>query len=221
MTKDFDFEKIVSNPAICEVTRLVETFNIDYHRAPKDMVIKIIQVANNCYYGDCNYGIWGPEQVDSYKSGHPKYTVVDALNDVLNEILAFDNVAIPNELLFWVGDNEKVTDGNGEEITRDEAIKRREANREHLTHTPWTQTLINGGPWWLISKNFDKREFSIIGPIEDDTEYIKKVVSIQKSGIDFSCETVPINKQNKEELIKYCEDVFRMKLVENDILYNI
>jgi hypothetical protein len=216
----FDFDKIVDLPEIKEINRVVSVFHVYYHRAPDDMVIEVIEYAKNCFMGVCNYGIWGPEQADAYKSIHSKNSVEEALNDALKGIRAFDSATIPNDLLFWVSDS-AIYDGDGEKITRQEAEDRRCKNSNKFIHQPWTQTLINGGPWWLISKNFDTKQFSVIGPIDDDSEYINKASNIQKRGIDFRTETVPASKQSKEELIQYFKDTFGMKFVSNDELYTV
>jgi hypothetical protein len=219
MLENFDFNKIINSPEIIEVNRLVETFHIVYHRAPNDIKIDIFEHNNNCFSGICNYGIWGPDQADAYKSIHLKHSVVEALNNALEGIQAFDSAVIPNELLFWVADDDTIFDGNGEKITLEEAQRRRANNKESFNKVPWTQTLMNGGPWWLISKNFDSKEFSIIGPIDDDTEYVYKVKEIRDKGIDFRMETVPINKQTKDELIIYFEKELKLRLVSHEEIY--
>lgn len=72
MENRFDFGKIKQSPEIVEVNRLAETFYVSYHRAPKDMKVDIIEYDNNCFYGKCNYKIWGPDQGSPYNSSHPK-----------------------------------------------------------------------------------------------------------------------------------------------------
>jgi len=219
MSENFDFNKIIKLPAINEVNRLVETIYISYYRAPKDMKIDIIEFDNNCFFGVCNYGIWGPDQGDSYKSIHPKHSVIDALNDALYGIEDFDSALIPNELLFWVSDDDIIFDGNGEKISMEEAKRRRAENKETFKKLPWTRTLINGGPWWLISKNFDTKKFSITGPIDDDSEYIKKTNEIQNRGIDFRIETVSIKKQTKDELIDYFKNKIQLQYISDEEIY--
>lgn len=221
MPKPFDFSKTISLPEIVEVNRLVETFSINYHRAPRDMRVNIVEYDNNWFFGFCNYGIWGPDQADPYKSSNPKKTVIDALNDALDGIRTFDSATIPNRLIFWVSDDDIIYDGNREKITRMEAEHRRSNNKEKFKRMEWTQLLINGGPWWLISKNLTAKQFSVIGPIDNDTEYVYKTSEIQKKGIDFHVETVPINEQSKEEIIDYFKHKFQLEQIENDKLYDL
>lgn len=215
----FDFDKIIQLPALQEVSRLKETFHISYHRAPKDILVEIIQLNEKYYYGVCNYGFWGPEQATPYKSMHPQSTISDALNDAIEGIDAFDSAEYPNELVFWVSDDDIIYDGNGLKISKDEAYKRRAQITEPFRKVSWTNTTMNGGPWWLVSKNFTNKEFSVIGPIDDDSEYIEKCMEIQSRGIDFRLETVPVNKQSKAALEQYFIKEYSFRLINNDDLY--
>ncbi|MBI5249094.1 MAG: toll/interleukin-1 receptor domain-containing protein [Desulfomonile tiedjei] len=216
----FSFEYVVSLPEIREVTRLVESLFVSYHRAPNDLKIDVIEFAEGSYYGLCNYGFWGPEQATPYKSLHPQTSVNDALNDALRGIHAFDSADYPNDLVFWVEDDDRIIDGNGQEITFHEAHNRRSSNIKAFRKTNWTNTTMNGGPWWLISKNFTTKEFAVIGPIDDDGPYIEMCLKFQEDGIDFRLETVPTTKETKESLETYFQNQYKMKLVEHEQLYN-
>lgn len=215
----FSFDGIVDFPEIREVSRLVESIFVFYHRAPNDLKVDVIEFAPGDYYGLCNYGFWGPEQATPYKSMHPQTTVNNALNDALRGIHAFDSADYPNELVFWVGDDNRILDGNGQETKLDEAHNRRNSNIKSFRKTKWTNTTMHGGPWWLISKNFSTKEFAVIGPIDDDRPYIAQCMEFQENGIDFRLETVPTNKETKEGLEKYFQTEYKMKLVEHEKLY--
>ncbi len=218
---DFKFDKIIKSPAIQEVNLIKERFNVYYFRAPQDLIIEIYQHNEKNYYGYSNYAFWGPDQATPYRSMHPQSTVQEALNDALLGLEAFDSSEYPDELVFFVTDNDIIYDGTGALITMEEAINRRSKNNKKFKHKKWTYTTMNGGPWWLISKNFDTKEFSIIGPIEDDTEYCNRCYNIQQRNIDFRIETVPIKHDSKENLIKYFEKELCLKLVDNNKLYSI
>ena len=217
----FNFEKVINAPEIIKVKRLVETFFVTYHRAPKDMKIDIVQYSDTCFYGICNYGIWGPDQMTAYKSIHQKSSVVDALNDALRGIQTFDSASIPNELIFWVADDNAIYDGNGDALSIKEAHKRRAKNKAKFSKVEWTQALINRGPWWLVSKNFSTKKFSITGPVNDDAEFVHKAVEIKEQGVDFRVETIPITRQTKDEIIDYLVDKFQLQLVSEDEMYKM
>jgi len=217
--EDFNFEKVIYAPEVIKVKRLVETFFVNYHRAPKDMKIDILQYGDTSFFGVCNYGIWGPNQVEAFKNTRQNSSVIDALNDALRGIQTCDSASIPNELIFWVADDNTIYDGNGEKISIKEAHKRRSKNKEKFSKVEWTQALINRGPWWLVSKNFNTRKFSITGPVSDDTEFAQKAAEIREQGCDFRIETIPITRQTKDEIIDYCVDKFQLQLVSDNELY--
>ena len=81
------------------------------------------------------------------------------------------------------------------------------------------QTLKNGGPWWLISKDLTAKKFAITGPIDDDTEFNYKAIGMQKRGIEFYIETTPISKQSKADLISYFTNEQKLQLVSDDEIY--
>ena len=217
--ENFDFDKITKSPEIIEVNRIVETFNIIYHRAPKDMKIDIVQNINNYYMGICNYRIWGPNQALPYKSVHLKKTINEALNDALCGIQQYDSAAIPDNYLFWVSDDDIIVNGVGEIVTQKEADKlRKTVINQKYEKKSWTQALVNGGPWWLITKNFNTKQFSIAGPFDDDKVYIEKVSKAQQKEIDFFIETVPIERTSKEELIDYYKNQMNLEMVDHDYI---
>ncbi|MCQ2240243.1 toll/interleukin-1 receptor domain-containing protein [Treponema sp.] len=217
----FDFTKIIATPAIQEVTKICERFKVYYFRAPKDLIIEINQYNENSYYGFSNYAFWGPDQATPYRSMHTQSSVQDALNDALKGLESFDSADYPDELVFFVSDNDVIFDGTGTQITMQEAMKRRSENHKKYEHKAWSYTTMNGGPWWLISKNFTTKQFSIIGPIDDDTEYCRKCSKIQQMNIDFRIETVPIHNDSKENLQKYFETEYGLTLIDNDFLYSV
>ena len=217
----FSFEKIINRPVIQEVIRIKERFHVYYFRAPDDLYIEIHQNNDYSYYGFSNYSFWGPDQAIPYRSMHQKATVQEALNDALEGLEAFDSSDYPSELVFFVSDNDVIYDGTGELITMKEAQRRRSENKRQYKYKPWTYTTINGGPWWLISKNFDNKEFSVIGPIDDDSDYDKRCSNIRQKNIDFRIETVPVSKMSKEQLIEFFQNNYGLKLVDNDLLYSI
>lgn len=219
-TEDFDFSKIRKYPAIQEVSLISKTFKIYYYRAPQDFQIQIIQMDSNFYYGLSNYSFWGPDQASPYQSMHPQSNELEALNDALDGIKAFDSSEYPDELVFWVSENNEIYDGCGNKVTLEEAYRRRDENHQKFQRIPWTQTTMNGGPWWFISKNFSNKKFSIIGPIDDDTEYVHRIYSIQKKGIDFRGETVPIRVKTKDELIHFFEENYGLEFIDNELLYS-
>jgi len=219
MLDDFHFDLIINAPEVIKVKRFVETFFINYHRAPKDSKIEIIQYNEKFFLGACNYGIWGPDQITEYKCSRSSSSVIEALNDTLRGIQTLDSASIPNDLLFWVADDDTVYDGNGEKITIKEARKRRTNNKRKFPKAEWTQALIDHGPWWLISKNIDAKKFSITGPVNDDTEFARKAEKIRERGIDFRTEMVPLTRQTKDELIDYLVDGFQLQLVSEEDIY--
>lgn len=184
-----------------------------------DLKIDVLQYDKDFYMGFCNYGIWGPDQASPYKSIRPSKTVEEAYNDALQGIIAFDSAKIPDELMLWVGDDDKIFDGTGMEISQAEAYERRSKNAKKFEKQEWTITTINGGPWWLISKDFTEKKFSVTGPIDDDTAYVERCVNIQDKGIDFRIETVEVSKSTKEELIDYFKTQYDLDFVEEKELY--
>ncbi|BDC92244.1 toll/interleukin-1 receptor domain-containing protein [Treponema bryantii] len=216
-----EFSTFLKTPAVQEVSRLAETFFVSYHRAPFDLKIDVLQYDKEFYMGICNYGIWGPDQATPYKSIRPCETIEDAYNDALQGIIAFDSAKIPDELMLWVGDDDKIFDGTGMEISQAEAYDRRSKNAKKFEKQEWTITTINGGPWWLISKDFTEKKFSITGPIDDDSSYVERCIKIQDKGIDFRIETVETSKSTKEELIDYFKTQFSLTYVAERELYSL
>jgi hypothetical protein len=215
----FDFEKIDVFAGLSEVNRIRETFSVSYHRAPSDLQVKIVEYAPGSYYGFCNYGFWGPSQATPYRSMHPQTSVEGALNDAVQGIRAFDSSEFPNELVFWVSEKDEIVDGNGRLISMEEAHARREKNTQEFKRVPWTQTTISGGPWWLVSKNFTEKRFSIDGPIEDDTDYIRRCNEIQKTGVDFRIETIEVSRMSEQKILDYFRTEYEMQLVTSESLY--
>jgi hypothetical protein len=74
--------------------------------------------------------------------------------------------------------------------------------------------------WWLIEQDADKKTFTIIGPISDDTKFIEKVCFLVKQGRNVSISTVDAEKNSKVELIKEFRQILRYEYVEYDILEN-
>jgi hypothetical protein len=70
--------------------------------------------------------------------------------------------------------------------------------------------------WWLIEKDADKKIFTVIGPISDDTKFIEKTCSLRKQGRNILIETVDIEKNSKSEVIEYFRKWY--EYVEYDIL---
>jgi hypothetical protein len=221
MSDDFHFELIINAPEVIKVKRLVETFFINYHRAPRDLKIDIVQYNDKFFIGVCNYGIWGPHQAEPYKNSRPSSSVIEALNDTLRGIQTLDSASIPNELIFWVSCNETVYDGNGELITLKEARKRRSNNKKKFSKVEWTQAIIDHGPWWLVIKNIDSKKFSVTGPVSDDTEYAQKAEAIKEKGIDFRAEMIPVTRQTKDEIIDYLVDGFHLQLVSEEDIFTV
>lgn len=219
--KETEFSTFLKTPAVQEVSRLAETFFVSYHRAPLDLKIDVLQYDKDFYMGICNYGIWGPDQATPYKSIRPCETIEAAYNDALQGIIAFDSAKIPDELMLWVGDDDKIFDGTGMEISQVEAYERRSKNAKKFEKQEWTITTINGGPWWLISKDFTEKKFSITGPIDDDSSYVERCIKIQDKGIDFRIETVETSKSTKEELIDYFKTQFSLTYVAERELYSL
>lgn len=215
----FDFD-IINIPALFECTRLRETFRVTYHRAPGDMQVEIVEYSPGSYYGICNYGFWGPEQATPYRSMHIEPSIVEALNDAIEGIHAFDSSEYPNELVFWISEQDVIFDGNGARVDKEEAHARRSRKAKNYKKIDWTHVTLNGGPWWLISKNFTAKKFSVHGPIENDNEYIKKCTQFQDKGIDFRIETVPVNRKSKERIEKYFQEMYSMKIVAHADLYD-
>lgn len=211
---------IIKNAALGVISRLIEKVFIEYHRAPNDLCIDVIEYSNGYCIGVCNYAFWGPDQATPYKSLHPKETIVSSINDAISGIISFDSAEYPNELVFWVSDEDIIYDGNGLKIELAEAYKRRENSTRKYRKVDWTEVSLAGGPWWLVSKNFTTKEFSVIGPIENDSDYVQRCLDIQKNGIDFRLETIPVNAMNKDEIINYFCKEYNLKEVGNDYLYN-
>ena len=211
----FDFDDIIDIPALSECIRLRETFRVTYHRAPSDIQVEIVEFSPGSYYGICNYGFWGPEQATPYKSMHVKPSIVEALNDAIEGIHAFDSSEYP----IWVSEQDVIFDGNGAQIDKEEAHARRSRDTKTYRRIAWTHVTLNGGPWWLISKNFTAKKFSVHGPIEDDEEYGKQCMQFQDKGIDFRIETVPVSRESKEKIEEYFQETYSMKLVEHAELY--
>lgn len=134
--------------------------------------------------------IWEPDQVTQYKSIRPCETIEDAYNDTLQGVIAFDSAKIPDELILWVGDDDKIFDSTEVEVSLAEAYERRSKNAKKFEKQEWTITIINGGPCWLISKDFTEKKFSVTGPMDDDTTYVERCENIQDKGIDFRIKTI-------------------------------
>ena len=109
---------------------LVGEFKIDGYRGLNSISIKIWENPNlsKPYTGECEFSFWGPKQANSYCSMHPQNTIEEAFNDALFGLTSFDSKEYPNEIVFF----EKHTtngsiyyDGNGEEVSLNEMIKRR------------------------------------------------------------------------------------------------
>ncbi len=109
---------------------LVGEFNIDSYRGLNSISIRIWEDLNlsSHYVGECEYAFWGPNQVGSYSSMHPQNTIEEAFNDALSGLTSFDSNDFPNEVVFFekhMQNGNIYYDGNGNEVSLDEIIKRR------------------------------------------------------------------------------------------------
>jgi hypothetical protein len=75
--------------------------------------------------------------------------------------------------------------------------------------------------WWLIEKYCDKKVFTIIGPIFDDTIYNEKTCLLREQGRDILIEAVDSHKISKSQLREDFIKTLKYEYVEYDILENI
>ena len=74
--------------------------------------------------------------------------------------------------------------------------------------------------WWLIEIDGDRKIFTVIGPIYDDTKYNEKSCLAQRQGKNITISTVDSEKNTKTELIDEFRQMLKYKYVEYDILEN-
>jgi hypothetical protein len=74
--------------------------------------------------------------------------------------------------------------------------------------------------WWLIEKDSDRKIFTVIGPIFDDTKYIEKSCLVQRQGKNITISTVDSKKNTKPKLIDEFRQMLKYEYVEYDILEN-
>jgi hypothetical protein len=67
--------------------------------------------------------------------------------------------------------------------------------------------------WWLIEKDADRKIFTIIGPISDDTKFIEKTNFLKEKGRNVTICTADIEKSNKNDLIKEFKQMLKYKYV--------
>ncbi len=63
----------------------------------------------------------------------------------------------------------------------------------------------NGGPWWGVPKDLDNKKFSVLGPLENDTQMGNKVIKKQDEGKNFICETIETSAMTRKQVIEYWE----------------
>lgn len=110
---------------------LIGEFKIDSYRGLNSISIKIWEDPNlsRHYVGECEYAFWGPKQTGAYSSMHPQNTIEEAFNDALLGLTSFDSKDFPNEVVFFekhTANGKIYYDGNGEEVSFDEIMKRRD-----------------------------------------------------------------------------------------------
>ena len=71
--------------------------------------------------------------------------------------------------------------------------------------------------WWLIEKDDDKKIFTVIGPISDDTKYVEKTCLLAKQGRNVSISTADTEKSSKVELINEFKKMSKYEYVEYDV----
>lgn len=54
--------------------------------------------------------------------------------------------------------------------------------------------------FYVILKDFDRKIFSICGPVSDDTPYNFRTVEIQNSGRNVNCEACEVGETNKASI---------------------
>lgn len=64
----------------------------------------------------------------------------------------------------------------------------------------------NGGPWWGVPKDLENKKFAVLGPLFDDRLMEDNVITKQKEGKYFNCETVEISKWSKKQVIDYWQN---------------
>jgi hypothetical protein len=115
---------------IISVSKVVALFYIDYRRAPNNLAVEVIENDDGSFIGEANYSIWGPNQGSPYKSIRIKDSIHDALQDVLEGIIEFDDNSFPDDVLFWEAEDETLYDGTGEKVSLEEAERRRAEYRK-------------------------------------------------------------------------------------------
>ncbi len=198
------WQDFVDISGVIEISKLVAKFNICYKRAPEDFEISVYEHPEGTFSAVPNYSYWGPGLFQAHKSVKYSEQVDDALKSVLEDIVFYDSADYPNDLVFWIK-KEKVLDGNRNKISLDELNERRkklDPNTLNYEYITWDKAYNKIESWWLIIKNNDERKFCVIGPVEDDREYIKKALEYHKQGKPVSLETIPISDYSKEKVIE-------------------
>ena len=75
--------------------------------------------------------------------------------------------------------------------------------------------------WWLIEKDSDRKIFTVIGPIFDDTKYNEIVCLLQNKGKNITVATADSEKNTKAKLIDEFKNMLKYEYVEFDILENL
>jgi len=130
MNFNFRFNHLETKNNIISISKVVALFYIDYKRAPNNLTVEIIENEDGSFIGEANYSIWGPNQGSPYKSIRIKDSIYDALQDVLEGIIEFDDNSFPDDVLFWEAEDETLYDGTGKKVSLEEAERRRAEYRK-------------------------------------------------------------------------------------------
>ena len=55
--------------------------------------------------------------------------------------------------------------------------------------------------YWVVIKDLKNKEFTIMGPVSDDTDYTNKVEKKNENGCDMNMELIETSEKDKEEVI--------------------
>ena len=114
-----------------EISRVLGEYHIAVQGAPPGLKVQILEYPAERHphgnlEGACNYDCWRPSQGDPYGSSTLEATEVEALQDALMQVHHMTSGSDPPEVCFWVrvGDG-VIFDGNGTQVSKDEAKRRR------------------------------------------------------------------------------------------------
>jgi hypothetical protein len=128
---NIDWDKIEKRCQPDEIYLIVAKFGVNLKWAPIDLTVEVREYPNGRFMAFSNYGYWGPNQANAYKSMQLCNTIEDAVIDSITGLSAFRDAKDEQQFIFWEKRDPAnpsahiYVDGTGEAVTKKEVDERR------------------------------------------------------------------------------------------------